>query len=79
MIFQSPGPILLELGPLSLRWYGLLYAIGFVLALEIADRYLRPKDINKEELGNFAILLLVSGIVGARLWYVFLNLLSEMG
>ena len=73
MIFQSPGPILLELGPLTLRWYGLLYAIGFLLALEIADKYLRPKNITKEELANFAIVLLVSGIVGARLWYVLLN------
>lgn len=73
MIFQSPGPIILELGPLTLRWYGLLYAVGFMLALEVADRYLRPKNITKEELSNFAIVLLVSGIVGARLWYVILN------
>ncbi len=73
MIFQSPGPILFELGPLALRWYGLLYALAFIVSLEIADKYLRPSNITKDELSNFAILALVSGIVGARLWYVLLN------
>ncbi len=73
MIFQSPGPVLLELGPLAIRWYGLLYATALIVCLAVADKYLRPQTITKDELSNFAVLALVSGIVGARVWYVLLN------
>lgn len=33
MSFQSPGPEILSFGPITLRWYGLLIATGFYLAL----------------------------------------------
>lgn len=56
-----------------LRWYGLLYAVAFIVSLAIAEKYLCPKNISKDELSNFAVIALVSGIVGARLWYVLLN------
>ncbi len=73
MQFASPGPIILELGPLTLRWYGLLYAVAFFVVITIAEKYLKPKDVSSDELSNFAIIALVSGLVGARLWYVLLN------
>lgn len=74
MTFTSPGAVILSLGPLSMRWYGLLYGLGFLVALAIAEKYLCPKEIDKEELSNFFISVLIFGIIGARLWYVLLNL-----
>lgn len=73
MIFQSPGPILAELGPITLRWYGMMYAIAFISSLYIADKYLRPKEISEDELSQFAIVFLISGLIGARLWFVILE------
>lgn len=73
MMFQSPGAILIELGPLVIRWYGLLYAFGFLVALEVAAKYLCPPNITKDQLSNFFIGILLWGLVGARLWYVILN------
>ncbi len=32
-------PILVSLGPLSIRWYGLLYLLGFFLAFSYCYRY----------------------------------------
>lgn len=73
IVFQSPGPILAEFGPITLRWYGLMYAIAFISSLYIADKYLRPKEILEDELNQFAINFLISGLIGARLWFVFLE------
>jgi phosphatidylglycerol:prolipoprotein diacylglycerol transferase len=74
MTFVSPGPVLIDLGLVSLRWYGLLYAVGFIAALSLAEKYLCPRDISKEELSNFFVYILLFGLLGARLWYVLLNL-----
>ena len=75
MIFQSPGPILCELGSLTVRWYGLLTALAFLVAYTVATRLAKSlsEPIVEDELSDFAITILVSGLVGARLWFVILN------
>ncbi|MDA1020816.1 MAG: prolipoprotein diacylglyceryl transferase [Cyanobacteria bacterium] len=73
MIFASPGATLIEWGPVAIRWYGLLYAVGFLVALEVAAKYVCPPNITKDQLSNFFIGILLWGLVGARLWYVILN------
>ncbi|MEH1874927.1 prolipoprotein diacylglyceryl transferase [Nostoc sp.] len=69
--FTSPGPILVKLGPLSIRWYGLLIAtavlIGVILSQELAKR----RNVNPELLGDLFFWLLIGAIPGARLYYVF--------
>jgi phosphatidylglycerol:prolipoprotein diacylglycerol transferase len=32
----SPGPIIFQLGPLAIRWYGLLIAIALALGIALA-------------------------------------------
>lgn len=75
--FHSPGSVLLELGPLTIRYYGLMITIGFLSALFVMKR-LANRD-TADELDNFAIVGLMLGLVGARLWFVFLNLHYYMG
>lgn len=80
IFFKSPGPILLDAGFTQIRWYGLLYGVAFLVALFFIQKIARKRIQNKdkeeldEELDVFAISALVSGIVGARLWYVLLSL-----
>jgi phosphatidylglycerol---prolipoprotein diacylglyceryl transferase len=84
IILHSPGPVLAQIGPLTLRWYGLLTALGFLLAVAIASKLLvyRKKFIETnhhiqtmtdDDFMNFSILILITGILGARLWYVALK------
>jgi len=37
-MFASPGPIAIQIGPLSIRWYGLFTAVALVVALWLLDR-----------------------------------------
>jgi phosphatidylglycerol:prolipoprotein diacylglycerol transferase len=74
--FKSPGSILLNIGPLTIRWYGLMTALGFLAALYIARKLAQREDSSgklADQIDNFMIVALMSGLVGARLWFVFLN------
>src|SRR3989338_3415121 len=67
------NPILLQLGPLQLRWYGLMYVVGFM------GTYFLLRKFSKE--GSFKLSFIqieyllfyafVGLFVGARFFYVF--------
>jgi len=73
MTFYSPGQIFLHIGPISIRYYGLMYLVGFILASfalkKLANRY----NLESESLINCALVCFIGGIVGARLYFVLLN------
>ena len=74
-IFTSPGPVFLNLGFLQLRWYGLMYALAFIACYFALTKIIRANKYNftDEELLNLLYVILISGIIGARLWYVLLS------
>ena len=37
-ITWNPDPVALSLGPVEIRWYGIIYALGFFLAITIIDK-----------------------------------------
>ncbi len=65
----NPQPIFLDLGPISIRYYGLLICVGLILALILVEHLARLKKINLDvyELG---FVLALFGILGARLYEV---------
>ena len=69
-MFRSPGPIAVEIGPLTIRWYGILMAFAMGLGLLLAYREARRRDVDPDELLKTAELALVGGLIGARLYYV---------
>jgi phosphatidylglycerol:prolipoprotein diacylglycerol transferase len=73
-VFRSPGPVIVQLGPFTLRWYGLLMASAMALGLWLAHRDARRRDVDPEPLLKAAELALLGGLVGARLYYVLFNL-----
>jgi phosphatidylglycerol:prolipoprotein diacylglycerol transferase len=68
-------PVLVELGPISIRFYGLMYVIGIVLAMVMLRREAKRKGLplTEGEVENFILLLVLGGILGARLYYVAFN------
>ncbi len=67
-------PILLKFGPLTLYSYGLMLALGFLLALFVAERRARAAGLDAAVIQNLAFTALVAGLVGGRVAYVLLNL-----
>ncbi|WP_350343359.1 prolipoprotein diacylglyceryl transferase [Proteinivorax tanatarense] len=63
-------PVLLELGPITVHSYGFMIAMGFVAVILGLRR--RAHEINMEpnETLDIALLAMIFGIIGARLYYV---------
>ena len=68
--FASPGPILVKLGPLTIRWYGLLIATAVLVGVSLSQYLASRRHINPDLLGDLAIWLVVGAIPSARLYYV---------
>src|SRR3990172_7114715 len=73
-MWTSPGPIAIQLGPLAIRWYGVLMAAAMALGLWLAYREARRRHLDPEQLLKAAELSLLGALVGARLYYVVFNL-----
>lgn len=43
--FQSPGPIIVEIGPLTLRWYGLLIAIAVLIGVSLSQYLAKRREL----------------------------------
>ena len=69
-VFASPGPILVQLGPLAIRWYGLLIASAVFLGLGLASVLAKRRAINPDLMGDLVVWLIVGAIPMARLYYV---------
>jgi phosphatidylglycerol:prolipoprotein diacylglycerol transferase len=73
-MFQSPGAVAVRVGPVAIRWYGVLMAAAMALGLWLAHRDARRRGLDSESLLKAAELALLGGLVGARLYYVAFNL-----
>ncbi|MFQ5428102.1 MAG: prolipoprotein diacylglyceryl transferase [Thermodesulfobacteriota bacterium] len=68
-------PVLFTLGPIELRFYGLMYVVAIIVGTGIIRAEVRRKEIalTGEEVSNFILWSVVGGILGARLYYVLFN------
>src|SRR6476620_4273349 len=73
-MFDSPGAIAIQLGPLSFRWYGLLMARAIGLGLWLAYREAARRRLHPDIMLKASELGLLGGLIGARLYYVAVNL-----
>jgi phosphatidylglycerol---prolipoprotein diacylglyceryl transferase len=66
------NPILIELGPFRLSWYGLMYVFGFAASYLLVQYQMKRKDfgISKLEVENLYFYLILGLVIGARLGYV---------
>ncbi len=72
-MLASPGPEILQIGPVTLRWYGLLIAGGALLGLTLATREAVRRGLDADALTTAALVALLVGFLGARAYYVAFN------
>ena len=67
---QSPGDTFLNLGFITIRWYGLLISISVVIGLFISKKLAKSRNINPQYISDILHSLIISSIIGARAYYV---------
>ena len=63
-------PEILSLGPIAVRWYGLLFALSFLLGYLILLRIYRNEKRSEENLSSLFLYIFLGTIIGARLGHV---------
>ena len=66
-IHWDVDPIWFSIGSWDVRWYGLMWGLGFILAYEYAARIFKKEKYPEEWVDTLFIYSIVSVIVGARL------------
>jgi len=64
------NPVAFSIGPLSVRWYGLMYLVGITVGLLVAWPYARSKGITQAQLEKVLYWAIPAGLIGARLYFV---------
>jgi len=75
MTYPEIDPVALQLGPISIHWYGLMYVFGFLLVhwlsrKQLAEHGLWEKDVSREHFEGLFTWLILGVIIGGRLAYV---------
>jgi phosphatidylglycerol---prolipoprotein diacylglyceryl transferase len=70
MIDWTPSAIAIQLGPFSLYWYGIGYAVGLAGAYAIMVRQARRFGENPSIIGNSLIVIAIAALAGGRLYHV---------
>ncbi len=68
--FTSPGPIMLRLGPIAIRWYGFLIASAVLIGVTLSQYLAKRRQVDPDLIGDLAIWLVIGAIPCARLYYV---------
>jgi phosphatidylglycerol:prolipoprotein diacylglycerol transferase len=63
-------PIAIQLGHITVRWYGVMAAVGFIIAYCLINQLRKKVDIPQDEASGSVMLAMVTGIIGARIFYV---------
>jgi len=67
-------PILFKIGSLEIYSYGVLVALGFIIAVALASRHARTAGLNPERITDLCLISMMAGLAGARALHVLLNL-----
>ena len=70
-ITWNVDPVFIHLGPLTIRWYGILWASGIWFTLLIVQKLFKHENLPEAWLDKLFIYTVVGAIVGARLGHCF--------
>ncbi|GLR72387.1 prolipoprotein diacylglyceryl transferase [Agaribacter marinus] len=79
LVFPNIDPVIFEIGPVALRWYGLMYLLGFAAAYWLANRRIARMGWTKEQLSDLLFWCFMGVILGGRIGYVFFYQFEQLG
>lgn len=69
-IYIDINPIIVQLGPLAVRWYGLMYVVGIMIGLWVIKGYTTRKGIDQDIVYRVLWWCIIAGLIGGRLYFV---------
>jgi len=69
-IHWNVSPEIFSLGPLHVRWYGLMFAVGFLFGYSHVEKMFKHENLELKWLESLFIYMIAATIVGARLGHV---------
>jgi len=72
MTFPQIDPVIFQIGPLAVRWYGLMYLLGFVAAYMLIRHLVRLRNLalDKDGVSDLLFYGVLGVVLGGRLGYV---------
>ena len=72
MFIHNIDPVLLRLGPFEIRYYGLFFVLGFVIAYFLINHLAKKKELslNKDDIADFILYIIVGSVLGAIIFYI---------
>ncbi len=64
------NPILVQLGPITVHWYGLLVVTGILLGAQVAAYLAKRAGEDPDQVWDMLMVAVIAGIIGARIEYV---------
>lgn len=66
-------PVLFQVGPFTVRYYGLMYVLGLLVAIWLLRVQAKHRQMSAESMVDLAFYTFVGGLLGGRLYYVILK------
>jgi len=69
-IIWDINPAIFTSGSFQLRYYGVLFALGFLIGYYIMEYFFKKEQLPPKELGNISMAMILGGVIGARMGHV---------
>ena len=70
MTFFPDSKTFIQIGSFTIAWYAICIIIGAVIAYKIGQYNFKRMGLDKEVLSDYFFGLMITGVIGARIWYV---------
>ena len=66
MFIHNINPVLLRLGPFEIRYYGLIFVLGFIMSYFILTYLAKRKklELNKNDIADFFLYVIIGIVLG---------------
>ena len=69
-VYININPVLVQIGPLALHWYGLMYVVAILIGLWSVKGYTQRKGISQRVVDRIVWWCIAAGVIGGRLYFV---------
>jgi len=74
VIYWDISPDIFSIGPIVIRWYGLLFAMSFLVGYQIMTVIFKKENRSEDDLNDLVVYMILGTVIGARLGHcIFYN------